>query len=190
MPADSTGDVQPAEELVVTGSELTVESEPIEPIDAEPDGDLQDVDIEPTAGAKADNDQESDRYLADLQRLSAEFSNFRKRTDRRNAEVVTRARADLVERLLPILDSCDAAVSQGDEGVGSIRKAMLDALEPLGLEVVDPHGQPFDPTHHDAVPHEPVEGASAIGPIVVEVLRRGYFWEGQVLRPAMVKVRG
>ena len=131
-----------------------------------------------------------DSYLADLQRLSAEFSNFRKQADRRSAEVVTRARADLVERLLPILDSCDAGVSQGDEGVGSIRKAMLGVLEPLGLEVVDPRGHVFDPTHHEAITHEPAEEDNEVGPVVVEVLRRGYIWEGQVLRPAMVKVRG
>ena len=67
---------------------------------------------------------------------------------------------------------------------------MLDALEPLGLEVVDPHGHPVDPTHHEAVTHEPVAEDNEVGPVVVEVLRRGYVWEGQVLRPAMVKVRG
>ena len=190
VPADSAGDVEPAEELGVTDVETAVTPEPVEPIEAEPTADPQEVSIEPGAEAETDNNLESDRYLADLQRLSAEFSNFRKQADRRSAEVVTRARADLVERLLPILDSCDAAVSQGDEGVGSIRKAMLNALEPLGLEVLDPGDHAFDPTHHEAMTHEPAEEDNDVGPVVVEVLRRGYIWEGQVLRPAMVKVRG
>ena len=190
VPADSTGGVESAEELGVTDVETAVGTESVEPIDADPTADAQDVCIELGAEAEADNNLESDRYLADLQRLSAEFSNFRKQADRRSAEVVTRARADLVERLLPILDSCDAAVSQGDEGVGSIRKAMLHVLEPLGLEVVDPRGHAFDPTHHEAMTHEPAEEDNDVGPVVVEVLRRGYIWEGQVLRPAMVKVRG
>ncbi|MDQ6839835.1 MAG: nucleotide exchange factor GrpE, partial [Actinomycetota bacterium] len=55
-----------------------------------------------------------------------------------------------------------------------------------GLERIDPDREPFDPTVHDAVAHEPGDG----GQEVAEVLRAGYRWRGRVLRPAMVKVRG
>ena len=134
---------------------------------------------------------ERDVHLLDLQRVSAEFANFRKQTERRNAEVASRARGDLAERLLPVLDACDLALGHGTEGVAPIHAALVNALAPMGLEILDPVGEPFDPTRHEAVLHEPAGEDDAGGTqVVVEVLRRGYVWSGRVLRPAMVKVRG
>ena len=129
-------------------------------------------------------------YLADLQRVSAEFANFRKQADKRNAEVAGRARSDVAERLLPVLDACDLAIGHGTEGVEAIRSALVAALEPVGLEVIDPLDAPFDPNRHEAVVHEPTGEDTPTGQIVTEVLRRGYGWQGRILRPAMVKVRG
>ena len=134
---------------------------------------------------------ERDVHLLDLQRVSAEFANFRKQTERRNAEVASRARGDLAERLLPVLDACDLALGHGTEDVAPIHAALVNALAPMGLEILDPIGEPFDPTRHEAVLHEPAGEDDAGGTqVVVEVLRRGYVWSGRVLRPAMVKVRG
>jgi len=132
---------------------------------------------------------ERDSYLGDLQRVSAEFANFRKQAEKRSIEVAAVARGALAERLLPVLDACDLAIGHGDDGVVPIRSSLVNALEPAGLEVLDPVGQAFDPTRHEAVLHEPAE-AGDDGLVVVEVLRRGYAWSGRVLRPAMVKVRG
>ena len=134
---------------------------------------------------------ERDVHLLDLQRVSAEFANFRTQTERRNAEVASRARGDLAERLLPVLDACDLALGHGAEDVAPIHAALVNALAPVGLEILDPVGEPFDPTRHEAVLHEPAGEDDAGGTqVVVEVLRRGYVWSGRVLRPAMVKVRG
>ena len=134
---------------------------------------------------------ERDVHLLDLQRVSAEFAYFRKQTERRNAEVASRARGDLAERLLPVLDACDLALGHGAEDVAPIHAALVNALAPVGLEILDPVGEPFDPTCHEAVLHEPTGEDDAGGTqVVVEVLRRGYVWSGRVLRPAMVKVRG
>ena len=132
---------------------------------------------------------ERDSYLDDLQRVSAEFANFRKQAEKRSVEVAVVARGALAERLLPVLDACDLAIEHGDDGVVQIRSSLVNALEPAGLEVLDPVDQPFDPTLHEAVLHVPAE-AGDDGQVVVEVLRRGYAWSGRVLRPAMVKVRG
>lgn len=132
---------------------------------------------------------ERDSYLDDLQRVSAEFANFRKQAEKRSVEVAAVARGALAERLLPVLDACDLAIEHGDDGVVQIRSSLVNALEPAGLEVLDPVDQPFDPTLHEAVLHVPAE-AGDDGQVVVEVLRRGYAWSGRVLRPAMVKVRG
>jgi len=175
VPANPTGAADPADEAepLTTGQD---------------DGNEPDV-TDPADESETADDPGSDQYLADLQRVSAEFANYRKQAKDRNAEATTRARADLAGRLLPILDACDVAISQGADDVVAIRKAVLDALEPVGLEVLDPNGDPFDPTLHEAVAHEPADKADD-APEVVEVVRRGYVWAGRVIRPAMVRVRG
>ena len=175
VPANPTGSADPADEAepLTTGQDDGNEPEVTDPADE----------------SETADDPGSDQYLADLQRVSAEFANYRKQAKDRNAEATTRARADLAGRLLPILDACDVAISQGADDVVAIRKAVLDALEPVGLEVLDPNGDPFDPTLHEAVAHEPADGNDDT-PEVVEVVRRGYVWAGRVLRPAMVRVRG
>ena len=73
------------------------------------------------------------------------------------------------------------------EGVDQLHNAFLDVLTKSGLGVVDQDGVPFDPTVHDAVMHEPGDGAD--GPSVAEVLRTGYQWNGRTLRAAMVRVK-
>ena len=132
---------------------------------------------------------ERDSYLGDLQRVSAEFANFRKQAEKRSIEVAAVARGALAERLLPVLDACDLAIEHGADAVVPIRSSLVNALEPAGLEVLEPGDQPFDPTLHEAVLHVPAEDGDDVQ-VVVEVLRRGYAWSGRVLRPAMVKVRG
>jgi molecular chaperone GrpE len=95
--------------------------------------------------------------------------------------------AGLVEKLLPTLDACDAAITHGADDVAPVLATLLGALEREGLERLDPHGDAFDPNQHEAVIHE--EG-DADAPVVDAVLRTGYAWKGRVIRPAMVKVRG
>ena len=132
---------------------------------------------------------ERDEYLNLLQSVNAEFDNYQKQTKKRITETRTYARGEIVEKLLPVLDACDAAVSHGAEDVAAIRKALIDSLENEGLKLVGTALEEFDPSIHEAVSHEPgIEGEE--GQVVSEVLRQGYFWEGKILRPAMVKVRG
>ena len=137
-------------------------------------------------------EDERDGYLVDLQRVTAEFANFRKQVEKRSAAVSARARGDLVEKILPVLDACDLAVEHGADDVIPIRTSLVQVLEPAGLEVLDPLGESFDPTRHEAVLHEPADDPEDVdvSQVVVGVLRRGYVWDGRVLRPAMVRVRG
>ncbi len=127
-----------------------------------------------------------DGYLNDLQRVTAEFANYRRKAAERQQETVAMAAADIVEKVLPVLDACDAAVAQGATDVVPIRDALFGALEKEGLAKLDDPGASFDPTCHEAVVHEPGEGEA----VIAEVLRAGYEWNSRVLRPAMVKVRG
>jgi len=134
---------------------------------------------------------ERDGYLNDLQRVTAEFSNFRKQSAKRNTEVSSRSQAELIEKLLPVLDACDLAIEHDAKDVVPIREALISAFESSGLQVIDPIDLNFDPTCHEAVLHEsPEEGKESSEQVVTEVMRRGYIWIDRVLRPAMVKVRG
>ncbi|MFN2506436.1 MAG: nucleotide exchange factor GrpE [Acidimicrobiales bacterium] len=128
---------------------------------------------------------ERDDYLDQLRRTKADFENYRKRIQRQQTEHVERAAEGLAEKLLPVLDTFDAALAHG-QGFDQVHASFMSTLEKEGLERIHPEGQTFDPAESDAVAHE--EGDD--GPIVAEVLRPGYRWKGRVLRPAMVRVRG
>jgi molecular chaperone GrpE len=134
--------------------------------------------------------RERDEYLDALRRLQADFENYKKRVARQQTDYVERAAERLVEKLLPVLDTADLALSHGGgDAVTQLRSALGDALAREGLERIEPVDQPFDPNVADAVAHEPGDG-DGHGMTVAEVLRAGYRWKGRVLRPAMVKVRG
>ncbi|MGI8711247.1 MAG: nucleotide exchange factor GrpE [Acidimicrobiales bacterium] len=132
---------------------------------------------------------ERDDYLDRLRRSQAEFENYRKRMAKQQAEDAARATERLVDQLLPVLDACDGAMLHGATEVEPIFAALLGALEKQGLTRIDPGGAPFDPNLHDAVMHEAAaEGDD--GTVVSAVMRPGYGWNGRMVRPAMVKVRG
>ena len=134
---------------------------------------------------------ERDEYLDRLRRTQADFENSRKRLGREAEERADQVTGRLVEDLLPVLDACDAAVGHGEEAVEPVFAALLQVLEKNGLERIDPTGDVFDPTRHEAVMHEPAgEGDDPALSVVVDVLRIGYAWKGRVARAAMVKVRG
>ena len=139
---------------------------------------------------------ERDAFLADSQRLAADFANYRKLSEKRVAEGAAAQSGALVRDLLPVLDACDSAIEQDAESAaGPIRSALLSELAKNGLEVIAPAvAEVFDPEHHDAVQHEPrpadTGSTEQEGPVVAETLRAGYAWKGRVIRPAMVKVMG
>jgi molecular chaperone GrpE len=134
-----------------------------------------------------------DEYLDHLQRLAAEFDNYRKRVARDQQAFASRATAGLVERLLPVLDDLERALDaaeQHDEGavidgVRLTRDALRAALEAEGLEEIGTDGA-FDPHVHEALMTQPAEEASSGA--VVDVVQKGYRLGDSVLRPARVIV--
>ena len=137
--------------------------------------------------------QESGELLLNLQRLAAEFDNYRKRTERDQLENVQRASQHVVESLLPILDSLDAALTieattETEEkmldGMRGTHIQLLEALASEGLERVDALGTPFDPAVHEAAQVIPGEGDQ----VVEQELRKGYVMRGRVIRPSLVIV--
>jgi molecular chaperone GrpE len=135
---------------------------------------------------------ERDEYLAHLQRTQAEFDNYRKRMLRDQTAYLERATANLIEQLLPVLDSFELALGSGGTDVERLRKGvelvygeLLGVLEKAGLERIEAHGKPFNPEEHEAVMHVESDGGE---PGVRDVVRTGYRLKGRVIRPAMVKV--
>lgn len=132
---------------------------------------------------------ERDEYLDAARRVQAEFENYKRRVEGQRVEQAERAAEALVVEILPVLDACEAALSHGAEDVVPIQAALVGTLERRGLSRVDAVEVAFDPAVHDAVLTEEGEGGPD-GPLVAAIMRTGYSWNGRVVRPAMVKVRG
>jgi molecular chaperone GrpE len=139
--------------------------------------------------------RERDDLYDRLLRLTAEFDNYRKRTEREKREWSDAAAGDVVKDILPAIDDLeralaasadDPALARFRSGVELTRKQLLDALKHRGVEPLDVVGAPFDPVWHEAIAHEPADGRPD-GEITEEI-RRGYRMGQRLLRPAMVKV--
>jgi len=129
---------------------------------------------------------ERDSYKDIAQRLQADFENYRKRMSSQLIGEIDRATGRMAEALLPVLDAAEAAYVQHPDEVGPLLNLMLSELRKQGLETIDLLDKPFDPNLADAVAHEPGDGGE---PVVADVLRSGYSWNGRTLRPAMVRTR-
>lgn len=169
--------------------------------DALDDAVVDDADVDSADGADEPEDTEIIQPLTEVEeltievqefknmalRLQADFENYRKRITLQQNDELDRSTGRLVESLLPVLDACEAAFAHGVDGVEPIWSQLMGVLQKQGLQALDLADKPFDPTHAEAVLHEPGDGGE---PVVSEVLRTGYTWKGKTLRAAMVKVRG
>ncbi|MEX1018410.1 MAG: nucleotide exchange factor GrpE [Litorilinea sp.] len=156
-------------------------------------------------------------YLDRMQRTAADYQNSRRRQEKQMADDIERANGQLIKRLLPVLDDFNlafenvpehlavgAAASENGKsapasedgnaaeqawvnGFRQIHKKLLDTLTEQGLEVMPSEGQ-FDPAWHEAIASEPSESVESGH--ILETLRAGYLYKGQVLRPAMIRVAG
>ena len=141
----------------------------------------------------ANAEAKRDEYLADLQRLAADFDNYRKRVARDQAQLVARAHEGLVRELLPVLDDLERALGAAEahdeatvvEGVRLVQRALADQLAREGLEEIAADGA-FDPHIHEALLSQPGEGAEP--GTVLQVVQKGYRLGDRVLRPARVVI--
>src|SRR5215471_12984740 len=172
------------------GERETAEPGPAtDPVGAAPEETEEEVQIAVDISALQN---ERDDLLDLSRRLQADFENYRKRVLREQTSLVERANEDLLEQLLPVLDSFELAVqnlgADVDEnvrkGIGLVYAELVGVLERAGLERIDALGTAFDPNEHDAVLQDDGEGEPHVG----GVLRTGWKLKGRVLRPAMVKV--
>jgi len=129
-----------------------------------------------------------DERTRDLQRISAEYANYRKRVERDRALVGEQATGAVLAALLPVLDDLDRAREHGDlvGPFGTVADQLTAALGKFGLTPFGEKGDPFDPTRHEAVAH--LTSAEVTEPTCVDILRRGYLLGERLLRPALVAV--
>jgi len=146
----------------------------------------------PAPGAEANLEAELksqlDERTADLQRLQAEYANYRKRIDRDREVVISSAKAAVATELLAVLDDIERAEQHGDltGAFKSVADKLVATLQRAGLEPFGHDGEPFDPSVHEAVQHNTSPDVS--GPTVTAVLRRGYRFGDRVVRAALVAV--
>lgn len=135
-----------------------------------------------------------DDLTADLQRVQAEFQNYKRREAEVKAELTAHAKRDVILQLLPLLDNIDRALAHRPEeladnawagGVEAVGKQAGDVLSKLGITRIETVGQPFNPDLHEAISYDDGEGETEV---VVEELQPGYIQGERVLRHAMVKV--
>ncbi|WP_045824486.1 nucleotide exchange factor GrpE [Williamsia herbipolensis] len=166
--AEAAANADPAEAGAADGAELTPEEASAEPNSVSPSA-------------------KEAELLADLQRLQAEYANYRRRAERERQGAVEQGKATLINALLPTLDDLDRARAHGDLESGPLRGVadkIVDTLTAQGLSAFGAEGDAFDPALHEAVQHDG-DGAS---PVIGAVYRQGYRLGDRLLRTAMVTV--
>ena len=125
---------------------------------------------------------------ADLQRVHAEYANYRKRVEREREATRDLVAGSTLAELMPILDDIGRAREHGDlDGAfKSVAEALESTVTRLGIERFGVAGDEFDPTIHEAISHQ--HSAEVTGPTCVSVFQQGFRFKGRVLRPAIVAV--
>jgi len=139
-------------------------------------------------------DAEIDDLLSRLQRLQADFVNYRKRSEREKAEMTTRGKIKLCSSLLPVLDNFERALraeeNESDfyKGVEMIYNQLMKSFSEQGIEEIIAKGEEFNPEYHEAIMR--VESDEFEEGTVTEIVQKGFILDDRVIRPAMVKVAG
>lgn len=169
------------------------------PAEPRPAGEAAEQDVERDLEALlGDAEAKRDEYLELARRAQADFENYRKRMAAEVQAAALRGKVEVARGVVPVLDDLERALQaagldpEGDSedplahGVLLVFRNLRETLGRSGVEVVDPQGEKFDPNFAEALSTIQVEGTEA--GIVVEVMQKGYRFEGQLIRPAMVVV--
>lgn len=145
---------------------------------------------------KKDKKDEKIEELTDkVARQMAEFDNFRKRTEREKSQMYEVGAKDMIEKILPVVDSFERGFAAAGEdkkddpfvdGMDKVYKQLVTTLEEAGVKAIEAVGQPFDPEFHNAVMH--IEDESLGENVVAEEFQKGYMYRDSVVRHSMVKV--
>ncbi|MBQ6393870.1 nucleotide exchange factor GrpE [Candidatus Saccharibacteria bacterium] len=141
--------------------------------------------VTPQGQPQADLQQKLAELTSDLQRTRADFENYRKQMDLQKSQAASFAKYETIKKVLPLLDDMSRAIASTPE-LKPLEKTLEKTLKELNLATIDTKpGTLFNPDIHDAVMMEDGDGDTEV---ISETLRPGYLYEGEVIRPAMVKV--
>lgn len=136
--------------------------------------------------------EELDSIKEQMLRLTAEYANFRKRSDKEKSETYSYATAKTVEAFLPVFDNLERALSAEQSDYEALKKGvqmtfdgLVNTLEKLGVKAFGEPGEQFDPNMHNAVMH--IEDEELDENVITDVFQKGYKLNDKVIRPAMVK---
>lgn len=170
-------------DLDETKADEVTEEQPAEGVEVEHDLDA----------LLADAEGKRDEYLELAKRTHADFENYRKRMASEVQAAALRGKGEMARELIEAVDNLERALESAGEspdglagGVEMVLRGMREALSRNGIEAVDPKGEKFDPTEHEALSTLPVEGAES--GLVVEVMQKGYRFGEHLIRPARVVV--
>jgi molecular chaperone GrpE len=187
-PSTGSGSDSPADEPVVEGTFIEAEGPDVET--SLSDADLSFLEEASTASSSTASDEVlAAERLADLQRVTAEYANYRKRTEANREVERERTVGDVAKVLLPVLDDLDRAEKHGDLGEGpfaSIAQKLRAATGRLGLAPFGAVGDAFDPQLHEAIFQQP--SADVEVETVADVVETGYYLGSTLLRAAKVVV--
>lgn len=145
---------------------------------------------------KAAEENTADKEFADtkdqLLRITAEYANFRKRSEKEKQDAYVFAKSETIKELLPVIDNLERALASESEDYDSLKKgveitfnSLVDTLGKLGVEIFGTPGEEFDPNLHNAVMH--IEDENYKNGEIVDVFQKGYKISDKIIRPAMVK---
>ncbi|MCS5722976.1 nucleotide exchange factor GrpE [Herbiconiux sp. CPCC 203407] len=170
-------------------SEETPDSGFIEAEGPDVETSLTDADLSFLSGQSSADELAAER-LADLQRVTAEYANYRKRTEANREVDKERAVGEVVKVLLPVLDDLDRAAKHGDLEEGgpftAIAAKLRSGVERVGLKPFAAPGEEFDPQIHEAIFQQPSDDVTA--PVIADVVESGYYLGSSLLRAAKVVV--
>jgi len=164
-------------------AEAVAASENIEQLSAE---------IESLKKRLADAESKTSEYKDSWLRSQAEFQNYRKRIERDNEMTYISMKGDIVKKILPVLDDLERALQNRSaedawaNGIELVARKFQNMLESEGIKKIEALGVEFDPNFHEAISHEPADGAQSGH--VIGVVQNGYMFGERVIRPALVRV--
>ncbi|MDE5603960.1 MAG: nucleotide exchange factor GrpE [Eubacterium sp.] len=157
---------------------------------------VQDEAVKDAETEKAAEENTADKELADtkdqLLRTTAEYANFRKRSEKEKQDAYVFAKSETIKELLPVIDNLERALASESEDYESLKKGveltfnnLVATLGKLGVEIFGAPGEEFDPNLHNAVMH--IEDENYKNGEIVDVFQKGYKINDKIIRPAMVK---
>ncbi len=150
------------------------------------------AEIESLKKQLAEADSKASEYKDSWLRSQAEFQNYRKRQDRDNEMMYNSMKGDIIKKVLPVLDDLERALQNRSaedawaNGIELVVRKFQSILESEGVKTIEALGAEFDPNFHEAISHEPADGAESGS--VIGVVQNGYMLGDRVIRPALVRV--